>query len=68
MPGPAFAVGKDPDALLMTGEGGTGFLLTESILGDFEGLKSRGEAETDGIFEAEGGLLWWVGRRWSMVL
>ena len=67
MSGPAFA-GKDPGALLTTGDRGTGFRLTESTLGDFVGLRSKGGAEAEGMVEAEGGLSYLVGRRRSMVI
>ena len=68
MPTPAFAEGIDPGALLMTGDWGTGFRLTESTLGEFTGLSLRGGAEADGMVEAKGGLSYLPGRRRSMVL
>ena len=61
-------MGKDPDALLMTGDWGTGFRLTESTLGDLAGLTLEVGAEADGMDEVEEGLSYWVGRRRSMVL
>ena len=52
----------------MTGDWGTGFRLTESTLGDLAGLTLEVGAEADGMDELEGGLSYWIGRRWSMVL
>ena len=64
----ADAVGRDSDALLMTGDWGTGFRLTESTWGDFAGLESVGGVEAGGIVEADGGCLsCLVGRRLSIV-
>ena len=68
MPSPVGPVGKELGAMLMIGDWGTGFRLTVSSLGDCPGLTFRGGAEAGGIVDADGGLLYLVGRCRSMAL